>query len=134
MLKFYRSGILASSAFALVWLASSAPGVHAEETQVTMGRVLFCDTAAQIEAVLSSDGSDISARLMTVNDRYGKESCNVVTAMFYLGDEAKTVLVPDGIVRITKVNMVGYRAGDAWMRMTKPVEQYIGVLEKATSV
>jgi hypothetical protein len=133
MFKLSCASILASGAAALLWFASCAP-VQADEPGLAAGHVLACDTADEVEAVLNSAGDDLSARLVAINDRYGKESCNIVTAMFYRGEEAKTVLVPDGVVRIIKVDMIGYRAGDAWMRLEKPVAQYVGVLEEATRV
>jgi hypothetical protein len=137
MRKFSRAGVLASSATALLWLNLSVSPVHAQQADqagLTAGHVLACDTAEEVEAVLNAPDNDISVRLAAVNDHFGKQSCNVVTAIFYRGDEAKTVLVPDGIVRIVKVDLVGYRSGDAWMRMTTPLSQYVGVLEQATSV
>ena len=134
MLKLFYAGALASSALISLSFAADAPAVQEDQSQLSSGHVLACDTPDEVEAMLNSRGDDMSARLVAINDRYGKESCNVVTAIFYRGDEAKTVLVPDGIVRIIKVSMVGYRDGDAWTRMSKPVAQYVGVLEKATSV
>jgi hypothetical protein len=137
MRKFLRAGVMASSATALLWLSFSVPPVQAAEADqagLSAGHVLACDTADEVEAVLNATDSDIAVRLAAVNDRFGKLSCNVVTAIFYRGDEAKTVLVPDGIVRIVKVDLVGYRSGNAWMRVTTPLAQYVGVLEQATSV
>jgi hypothetical protein len=134
MLKLSHAGALASGIVALLWLASSAPPARADETELSVGHVLACDSPEEVEAVLTSSASDMSVRLAAINDRYGKESCNIVTAAFYKGDEAKTVLARDGIVHIIKVDMVGYRSGDAWMRMAKPVAQYVGVLDQATSV
>jgi hypothetical protein len=137
MLRFSRAGLVASSATALLWLSFCAPPAQAEQVDqagLTAGHVLACDTAEEVEAVLNATDGDIAVRLAAVNDRFGKQSCNVVTAIFYRGDEAKTVLVPDGVVRIVKVDLVGYRSGDAWMRMSTPLPQYVGVLEEATSV
>ena len=137
MRKLSRAGVMASSATALLWLGLSGSPVEAQQADqvgLTAGHVLACDTAEEVEAVLNATDSDVSARLIAVNDHFGQQSCNIVTAIFYQGDEAKTVLVPDGIVRIVKVSMVGYRSGDAWARMTTPLAQYVGVLEQATTV
>jgi hypothetical protein len=134
MLKLIYAGALASTALISLSFAATTPVSAPDEAQLTSGHVLACDTAEEIEAVLNSTGDNISTRVVAINDRFGKESCNIVTAIFYRGDQAKTVLVPDGIVRIVKVNMIGYRDGEAWMRMSRPVAQYVGVLEKATSV
>jgi hypothetical protein len=136
MRKFSRAGVAASSATALLLLTFCSPvqAQQAGQGGLTAGHVLACDTAEEVEAVLNATDSNISVRLAAVNDRFGKQSCNVVTAIFYRGDEAKTVLVPDGVVRIVKVDLVGYRSGDAWMRISTPLRQYVGVLEEATSV
>ena len=137
MRKLSCAGVAASSAILLSWLAFSASPVQAsgsEQPGLSTGHVLACDTAEEVEAVLKASESDLTVRLAAINDRFGKQSCNIVTAIFYRGDEAKTVLVPDGVVRIVRVNMVGYRSGDAWLRMSTPLPQYVGVLEAATSV
>jgi hypothetical protein len=137
MRKFSRAGVAASSATALLWLTFCAPPAQAgqaDQTGLTAGHVLACDTAEEVEAALNATESDLTARLAAINDRFGKQSCNIVNAIFYRGDDAKTVLVPDGIVRIVRVEMVGYRSGDAWTRMTIPLRLYVGVLEEATSV
>lgn len=117
-----------------LWFAACVSSARAEEPAPSTGHILACDTADEVEAVLNSGAGDIDARIAKINDRFGKQSCNVVTAMFYRGDEAKTVLVHDGVVRIIKVDVVGVRAGDTWMRMSRPVQQFVGVLEKALDV
>jgi hypothetical protein len=135
--RFSRAGVVASSATALLWLtfcALPARAGQSDEAGLSTGHVLACDTAEEVEAVLNATQSDMLVRVAAINDRFGKQSCNIVTAIFYRGDDAKTVLVPDGVVRIVKVNMIGYRSGDAWLHMTIPLPQYVGVLEAATSV
>jgi hypothetical protein len=134
MIKLIYAGALASTALMSLSFAANTPVSKPDGSQLSSGHVLACDTPEEVEAVLNSAGDDMSARLVKINDRFGRESCNIVTAIFYRGDQAKTVLVPDGIVRIIKVSMVGYRDGDSWMRMSKPIAQYVGVLEKATNV
>jgi hypothetical protein len=139
MCRLTRAGALASSAYILIWLVAGALPAQADAivgdgAGLSTGHVLACDTVDEVEAVLNATDDDLSARLAAINARFGDQSCNIVTVIFYRGDEAKTVLVPDGIVRIVKVDVVGYRSGDAWMRMTKPLPQYVGVLEEATSV
>ena len=98
MRKLSRAGVAASGATAL--LLSLCSPVQAERAGLTAGHVLACDTAEEVEAVLNATDGDISVRLAAVNDRFGKQSCNVVTALFYRGDEAKTVLVRDGVRRV----------------------------------
>jgi hypothetical protein len=134
MSRFSPAIVLAPAAFALLCMTASAPPVRADEAGLTSGHVLACDTADEVEAVLKAGDLNLPASLASVNERFGSQSCNVVTAIFYRGDQDRTVLVPDGIVRIIKVDMVGYRSGNAWMRMTRPLSQYVGVLEDATRV
>jgi hypothetical protein len=135
MSKLSRAGVLTSAAFALVWLASSTPPVQAEETTgLAAGNVLVCDTSDEVEAVLTSKVGDMAARLNQANDRFGEEACSIVTAIFYRGDETKTVISEDGAVRIVKVDLIGFRSGDAWTRMSKPAAKYAGVLEDSTGI
>jgi hypothetical protein len=135
MLTLTRAGVLASSAFALALLATSAPPALAEDTtDLAAGNVLVCDTPEEVEAVLTSGAHDMAARLVQANDRFGAEACSVVTAIFYKGDETKTVLSEDGAVRIIQVDLIGLRAGDAWLRMAKPAPKYAGVLEDSTNI
>jgi hypothetical protein len=133
MYNFSCASVLAAGAFALA-LAAAVP-VQAEETSgLVAGNVLVCDTAEEVEAVLTSRSGDMNARLIQANDHYGSSACTVVTAIFYRGDEAKTVISEDGAVRIVQVDLVGLRTGDTWLRMNKPAAKYAGVLEDSTGV
>ena len=134
MFKPSRLSLLASGAFALSLTLSYAPPIHANEAGPSTGDVLICDTPEEVEAFLKADSAALPARLAAVNSRFGPQSCNILTAIFYRGGEAKTVLAPEGIVRIIRVALIGYRAGDAWMRMAKPMERYVGALDETTSV
>jgi hypothetical protein len=135
MITLSRASVLASGALALLWLAPSAQAAEMDQPPALVaGHVLVCDTPEEVEAVLASQAGDIAARLSTVNARFGKQACDVVTAVFYRGDEAKIVLSSDGVVRIIKVAMLGVRAGESWMRLARPVSQYAGVLEDSTGV
>jgi hypothetical protein len=127
--------IAASSAIAPMWLAASTPPALADaRTDLVAGNVLVCDTPEEVEAVLTSEARDFAARLGEANDRFGQQACSVVTAIFYKGDETKTVLSQDGAVHIIKVDLIGFRAGDAWLRMAKPAVKYAGMLEDSTNV
>lgn len=132
MLKPSYAAILASTA--LLSLASGAPPVQAADSGISGGHILVCDTAEEVEAVLASRGANVAASLVMVNNHFGKQSCNVVTVAFYRGDEAKTMLSRDGIVRIVKVNVIGVLTADGWVSIDKPMPQYVGILEKATIV
>jgi hypothetical protein len=128
-----RTGMLASAASALLWLAACAPPVQAAEKQLSVGRGFICDTPEEVEAVLTPHENDISARLANVNDRFGKDACTFATSVFYSREDAKTALTPEGVVRIEKVQLVGYLVGDE-LRIAKPAEQYFGVVEAAASL
>jgi hypothetical protein len=126
--------ILATGAFALSLFGVAALPAKAADAEISTGHILVCDTPEEVSAVLESKEKDIAERLTMANARYGKEACNVVTVAFVRGEEAKTVLVPDGVVRIVKVTVVGVQKGNAWMRMDTPMDQYAGILEAALGV
>jgi hypothetical protein len=115
-------------------LAALGGDVRAAPAELSVASVMLCDKPDEVEAFVRTSGDDVSAKLTEINTRFGQESCNVVTAAFYRGQEAKTVLVPDGIVRIIKMEIVGVRQGDTWVSFQSPVEQYAGVREAATPV
>ena len=135
-----RASVLASSAVALALFAAGASPAVADNsmdlaaTNVAAGNVLVCDTPQEVEAVLTSTGADLAARIGQANQRFGADACGVVTAIFYKGDETKTVVSQDGAVRIIQVDLIGLRAGDAWLRMLKPASKYAGVLENSTEI
>ena len=64
-----RASVLASSAIALALIAAGASPASADNSMdlaasdVAAGKVLVCDTAQQVESVLTSDGSDLAARI-----------------------------------------------------------------------
>ena len=115
-------------------LGVAALPAKAADVEISTGHLLVCDTPEEVSAVLASKEKDIAARLTSANAHYGKDSCNVVTLAFVRGEEATTVLVPDGVVRIVKVTVVGVRTGSAWVRVDKPMDQYAGILESALGV
>jgi hypothetical protein len=108
--------------------------VLSEGSAVSAGHVLICDTPQELEAFLNKRDGDVAARVVAVNSFYGTESCTVVTVAFVKQFEAKVVLVPNGIVRIIKVNVVGIETQGGWTRFNKPLSRYLGVLEDATMV
>jgi hypothetical protein len=126
--------ILASSILASLWLTSSAIAANVAQTALTAGHGVLCDTQEELASFVSNNKDDAVARLTAVNDKFGKESCSVLSALFYKGDEVSKVLVPEGIVHVFKVQIVEYRVGDEWMHLSKPMDQYVGVLERATTV
>jgi hypothetical protein len=130
-----RASVLASGAIALALVTTSAPLALADDQpDLAAGDVLVCDTPQEVEAVATSSGPDLAARVGQANERFGGQACGIITAIFYKGDETKTVMSQDGAVRIIQVDLIGLRAGDAWLRMLKPASKYAGVLEASTEV
>jgi hypothetical protein len=134
MPKLCYATVLPGAFIALFWLAACTPPVQAQEAKLSIGHGVVCDTPEEVEAVVTPSLDDVTGRLESVNDRFGKESCNIVTAVFYKGDVAKSVLISEGIVHIVKVKVLGVQVADMWMQMGAPKEQYVGVLEPAESV
>jgi hypothetical protein len=112
--------------------ACSKPAL-ADETKLTVGHGVICDTAEEVKAMVSPAESDMHKRLVNVNDHYGKEACNIVTVAYFRGDEESTMLIPDGIVHVVKVQVVGFKSGPMWLRMNAPMDQYTAILEAALS-
>jgi hypothetical protein len=54
--------------------------------------------------------------------------------LFRKDEQANTVLLPDGIVRITKIEIFGVVANGLLIRLATPQTQYAPVFEKATRV
>jgi hypothetical protein len=134
MLGFSWAGILASTIFAALLFAACAPPVQADEINLVIGHGVVCDTAEEVKAVIAPAGDDVQQRLLNVNDRYGKEACNIVTVIFYKGDEAATILTSEGIVHVFKVQVIGVKSGPLWLHMKTPMDQYTAILEAASSV
>jgi hypothetical protein len=126
-------GLLALVALGVLWLGSIA---SAEPSAgLSMSRTLVCDTAEEVRAYMDGDPrEETTAALARVNAKYGKDACNVVTTSFRKGEQANTVLLPDGIVRITKIEIFGVVANGSLIRLATPQTQYAPVFEKATRV
>jgi hypothetical protein len=105
----------------------------AEGSGLSTGHALSCNTSDELEAFVSSHSNDAEARLVAVNSQFGKQSCNIVTVAFSKSDDVKVVLVPDGVVRIIKVNAVDVETDDGWQAI-EPMPQFVGVLQNATMV
>jgi len=118
---------------ALLAVACAHP-VFAGETNLTIGHGVVCDTAEEVKAIIAPAGSGMQQRLLNINDHYGKEACNIVTVIFYRGDEEATILIPEGIVHVVKVQVIGVRSGPRWLHMKTPMDQYTAILEASLSV
>jgi hypothetical protein len=139
MLKLSSKGIAALALSSAFWLGASplyaTPSqTLAESYGLSTGHVLACDTPDEVEAFVASHSTDAEARLVAVNRRFGKQSCNIDTVAFYKIDNVKVILVPDGVVRIIKVNVVGVETDDGWEVVGKPMPKFVGVLDSATMV
>jgi hypothetical protein len=134
MLRSGCVGFLASASLISLWLGWTAIPASAERQPPLIGYGLFCGTGQEIEAAIGVRSRDIVEILTRVNDRFGHESCNVLTATFFRGDETRTVLIPEGVVHILKVRMVGFQNGDAWRQLAAPTDRYVAIFEKAERV
>jgi hypothetical protein len=125
-------GFLASAS--LLMLLGSSPVSSASPCRPRPSDGVFCATGEEIEAAVGIYGQDLSGVLSRVNDRFGQQSCNVLTAVYLRSSEIRSVLVPEGIVHVLKVRLVGFESGAAWRKMPTSMEQYVAVFEKTTLV
>jgi ApbE superfamily uncharacterized protein (UPF0280 family) len=138
MLKITLKSIAALVLSSAFWLSAAPLSANpmqtlAEGSDLSTGHVLSCNTPDEVEAFVASHSTDAEARLVAVNSHFGKQSCNIVTVAFYKTDDVKVILVPDGVVRIVKLNVVGVETEDGWQTI-EPMPQFVGVLESATMV
>jgi hypothetical protein len=139
MLKLTSKSITALALSSAFWLGALPLYANplqtlAEGSGLSTGHVLACNTPDEVEAFVASHSADAEARLVAVNGHFGEQSCNIVTVAFYRSDEVKVILVPDGVVRIIKVKVVGVETDDGWEMIDSPMPQFVGVLESATMV
>jgi hypothetical protein len=132
-------GLLAFVALGVLWLSSLAASAQSggglSTSGLSMSRTLICDTAEEVGAYVGGDPSEeAAAALARVNQKYGKNACNVIATLFRRGEQANTVLLPDGIVRITKIEVYAVIANGSLTRLATPQIQYAPVFEKATRV
>jgi hypothetical protein len=139
MRKLSSQNITALALSSAFWLSASPLYANpsqtlAEGSGLSTGHVVACNTSDEVEAFVASHSADAEARLVAVNGQFGKQSCNIVTVAFYKSNDVKVILVPDGVVRIIKVNVVGVETDDGWEMIDKPMPQFVGVIENATMV
>jgi hypothetical protein len=127
-------GMLAAVALGFLWLSSFAASAEPSDA-LSITSTLICDTPEEVSAYVRRDpNEEISAALARVNNRFGEEACNFVTTLFKKGEQADTVLIPEGIICITKIEILGAVANGSLMRLATPQTQYAPMFEKATSV
>ena len=129
------SRILIGAPFALALsLASLAAPAQSPNQSLAAGHGLVCDTAEEVEAFVARPDEKIDAALARVNGRFGTGACSILTSVFRRCEQADTVMIPDGIVRITRIEIVGVADGAALVRLKQPRVQYTPIFEKADSV
>ena len=120
---------------ALFWMGSYVGPANAEDGTLDMARGLVCDTAEEVQAFVAMNPNDnAEAALTAINSRFGQNACNIVTTVFRKGEQANTLTIPQGIVRIVKIEVVGVVDGSAVMHLATPKTQYAPIFEEATSV
>jgi hypothetical protein len=130
------SRVLIGAPIALVlWLAAFAASAQSPSENLAAGHGLVCDTAEEVEAFVGAGADErVDAALARVNGRFGLGACSILTSVFRRCEQADTVMIPDGIVRITRIEIVGVADGAALVRLKQPRVQYTPIFEKADSV
>jgi hypothetical protein len=124
----------APAALVLSLAAFAAPAQSPRES-LRAGHGLVCDTAEEVEAFVGAGADErVDAALARVNGRFGTGACSILTSVFRRCEQADTVMIPDGIVRITRIEIVGVADGAAVVRLKQPRVQYTPIFEKAESV
>ncbi len=134
MLGSYCVGFLASASLMLLWSGPLAFPARADHPQPSVGYGMFCDTGEEIETAVGIYSHDIADVLSKVKNRFGNESCSILTGVYFKGDEARTVLVQEGLVHVVKVKLIGFQNGEAWRQLPRPMDQFVAVFEEATRV
>jgi hypothetical protein len=125
-------GIGATSAAVMgLMLGWNVVTAKADQEKPSIGLGMFCDTGEEISAAVGIHDQDIDKVLSNVNARFGKESCNLLMGVYVTKDVSNTLVVPTGVVQILRVDLIGFRHNGAWLVMSHPMEQYIGVFQKA---
>jgi hypothetical protein len=116
-------------------LAASAAPARSPSESLAAGHGLVCDTAEEVEAFVGAGADEkVDAALARVNGRFGTGACSIMTSVFRLCEQANTVMIADGIVRITRIEIIGVADGSALVRLKEPKVQYTPIFEKAESI
>jgi hypothetical protein len=131
-----NSRVLIGAAAALVLsVGVSGTPARSEGGRLAAGRGLVCDTAAEVAAFVgASPEENVAVALARVNGRFGIGSCSIMTSVFRRCEQADTAMIADGIVRITRIEILGVTNGGALVRLKQPRVQYTPIFEKAESV
>ncbi len=134
MTSISRVLIGAPVAFVLSMAAFAAPAQSPGE-KLAAGHGLVCDTAEEVEAFVGAGANEkVDAALARVNGRFGMGACSILTSVFRRCEQADMVMIPDGVVRITRIEIIGVADGAALVRLKQPRVQYTPIFEKADSV
>jgi hypothetical protein len=127
-------GIVAIIGVGVFWRCAYA--VSGEiDAPLTMSDLLVCDTPDEVQTFVNGDlGEEIGLALHRVNDRYGASACSAGTVLFKVAGQIGTVAIPDGVVRIAKIEVYGKVVDGALQPLMAPQTQYAPVFEKATRV
>lgn len=112
-------------------VALFATTVKAQEAKMGIG--LVCDTQEQIESLYRDyKASELQTRLAVVNAQ--SKACAFLHIAYVGAEEVSKLPVPDGFVRILKVQVIGSLIGNMWAKIEPEDIQYIAVFEKAQGV
>jgi hypothetical protein len=115
--------------------ATAQSSASTRQEQLAAARGLVCDTAEEVEAFVGANPDEkVDAALARVNDHFGKNACSILTSVFRKCEQANTMMIPDGVVRITRIEIVGVEDGAALVRLKEPRVQYTPFFEKAESI
>lgn len=119
-------------AFALAAATPATALAKPEGANFQVAHGLVCDTPEEVRAfVASTPDKDVGAALDAVNARFGKDACGILTAVLLKGDEDSTVLIPEGIIHIVRIEIFGVLDGRELVRVKAA---YAPVFEPAESV
>jgi hypothetical protein len=116
----------ASAVFVVSMLVAGTQPVLAEGTDLLLGRGLFCATAEEVEnAIRTVDDQGLAS----VNGLYDEHSFGFATALFQSSNDARTVPTHNGMVHVTKVEIVGYLEGDELAIVHRPIAKYFAAFD-----
>jgi hypothetical protein len=134
MTSISRVLIGAPAALVLSIVAFGAPA-QSQGQRLATAHGLVCDTAEEVEAFVGANPDEnVDVALARVNNRFGTGACSILTSVFRRCEQADTVMIPDGILRITRIEIVGVANGSALVALKQPKVQYTPIFEKADSV
>jgi hypothetical protein len=115
--------------------AAANAEANSEDGDLTVARGLVCDTPEEVQAFVGLNPDEkADDALASINGRFGTNACSILTTVFRKGAETNTLAIPQGIVRIVQVEIVGVVDGPAIMQLKNPRTQFAPIFEEATGV